>query len=401
MSKKRKILFISESVTLAHISRPYLLAMGLDREKYEITLAWNRNYASLFPPFPFKNRIIETISTPDFLKRINKGITLYNRKTLEKYIQDDLRLLEEEKPDIVIGDFRQSLAISARLTKIPWINLANAYWLPEANAKFLVPDHILVKLFGEKFSQFVFDYISPIALSLHGLTMYSLMKKNGIPPPKLNLGNIYTQGDYTLFYDSPYLIPCKNLANNQEYLGPILWSPEIAKPSWWDEILNKKPIVYITLGSSGNIALLPNIIQALKNLPITILLATASKEIIPNLPSNVYQNSYLPGIEASALSDLVISNGGSPTTQQALSQGVPVLGIASNMDQFLNMYFVERAGTGLYLRAGLLDPKVLHNTVENMLKDQQMKLKALEMKDLFAKTDPVERFNNFLEKHFP
>jgi UDP:flavonoid glycosyltransferase YjiC (YdhE family) len=44
--------------------------------------------------------------------------------------------------------------------------------------------------------------------------------------------------------------------------------------------------------------------------------------------------------------DLVICNGGAGSLYQALSAGVPVIGLAANMDQCLAMGPVERAGAG-------------------------------------------------------
>lgn len=52
---------------------------------------------------------------------------------------------------------------------------------------------------------------------------------------------------------------------------------------------------------------------------------------------------------------LVVCNGGSPTTNQAFTHGVPVLGIARNMDQFLNMRAIERYGAGVMLRSDRVD----------------------------------------------
>lgn len=400
MGKKLKILFISECVTLAHIARPYTLACGLDAESYDVTLAWNKSYPSLFPSFPFKEKTIHSMKSSEFTDRLKKGSVLYNRRILEEYIREDEKLFNECKPDIVVGDFRLSLAISARLAKIPWINLTNAYWSLSSNPKFIVPDLSIVNLFGIRLAQKIFDFVRPIAFGVHALPISGLMKKNGLTPPPLNIANMYVQGDYTFFCDSPYLVPIKNLPSNQEYLGPILWSPDIQKPAWWNEAIAKKPIVYITLGSSGDPTFIPKIINAMRDLPVTILLATAVKEAIPDLPRNVYQSPYLPGIEASKYSDLVICNGGSPTTQQALSQGVPVLGIASNLDQYLNMSFVEKAGVGKCLRAGLFDPLFLRETIVGMLKNNLMKKNALEMKKLFSETDSIQRFNSLLEKHF-
>lgn len=70
---------------------------------------------------------------------------------------------------------------------------------------------------------------------------------------------------------------------------------------------------------------------------------TCGAEPLANHDS-VFCSAYLPGNQAAARADLVVCNGGSPTTFQALSEGVPVLGIPGNLDQFLNMHYLERYG---------------------------------------------------------
>jgi hypothetical protein len=72
-----------------------------------------------------------------------------------------------------------------------------------------------------------------------------------------------------------------------------------------------------------------------------VLVSTAGAEPLANHDS-VFCSAYLPGNQAAARADLVVCNGGSPTTFQALSEGVPVLGIPGNLDQFLNMHYLER-----------------------------------------------------------
>ena len=52
---------------------------------------------------------------------------------------------------------------------------------------------------------------------------------------------------------------------------------------------------------------------------------------------HVHVTDYLPGDIVARHSRLVVCNGGSPTSHQALLAGVPVLGIPDNLDQVLNM----------------------------------------------------------------
>ena len=68
-----------------------------------------------------------------------------------------------------------------------------------------------------------------------------------------------------------------------------------------------------------------------------------------------------------ALADLVVCNGGSLTTQQALAAGKPVLGIASNMDQFLNMGPIEAFGAGITLRADRVSASAIRQTTRELL----------------------------------
>jgi UDP:flavonoid glycosyltransferase YjiC (YdhE family) len=151
----------------------------------------------------------------------------------------------------------------------------------------------------------------------------------------------------------------------------VLWSPQVQLPDWWTHLSEEQTIIYVTLGSSGENHLLPTILQALAHLPVVVIAATAGATIPKDLPNNARVAPFLPGIEAAARSRLVICNGGSPTTQQALAAGVPVIGVVSNMDQHLNMLCLEAAGVGLRLRAGQLTSDRLQKAVKELLQDSR------------------------------
>ena len=97
-------------------------------------------------------------------------------------------------------------------------------------------------------------------------------------------------------------------------------------------------------------------LEALTDLPVTVIAATAGTDTPPRMLGPMCILPIIsPAREAAARAKLVICNGGSPASQQALAAGVPVLGISSNMDQFLNMGAVVQAGAGILLRADRLD----------------------------------------------
>ena len=50
---------------------------------------------------------------------------------MRRDIGHDQALIEAVQPDVIIGDFRLSLAASARRAGVPYAALTNAYWSPQ------------------------------------------------------------------------------------------------------------------------------------------------------------------------------------------------------------------------------------------------------------------------------
>jgi UDP:flavonoid glycosyltransferase YjiC (YdhE family) len=197
----------------------------------------------------------------------------------------------------------------------------------------------------------------------------SVRARHGLPPLPYDLRRVYTDADYVAYSDLPELFPMAGLPPTNRFLGPALWQPAGALPVWWPNVPADRPCVYVTLGSSGEAALLPRLIEALAPLPVMLLVAGVGGGLPSPLPANVWQAPYLPGLEAAHRSQLVICNGGSLTAYQAVAGGAPVLGIAGNLDQFLNMQALERAGVGRTLRADRLSAKEIRAYAEALLSE--------------------------------
>src|SRR5262249_1896602 len=118
------------------------------------------------------------------------------------------------------------------------------------------------------------------------------------------------------------------------------------------------------------------VLQALAGMPVTVLAATAGRVRPSQLPEGIWAADYLPGATAARRSALVICNGGSAAAWQALAEGVPVLGIAANMDQLLAIEAVERAGAGRQLRASQANPGRVRWEVEQLLTGAKYRMGA-------------------------
>ena len=351
-SNRKTVLLVAEAVTLAHYGRIAMLARALPESEYHVIVAADPRYRSLdeIPNVDFHP--IWSIPSSQFARALEQGAPLYDVSTLMRYVEDDLALIDAVKPDLIVGDFRLSLAVSAPFRGVPYASVVNAYWSPYADIVYPVPELPFTRITGLRLGQRLFDIVRPFAFALHARPLNQVRRKYGLAPLGNDLGTTYTWADYTLYADIPELVKTRHLPGNHRFLGTVLWATQTSLPDWWDSLPEDKPIVFLTLGSSGRADLLPMIFEVLSEFPITVIAATAGKVVLQRVPPNVYLADYLPVDVASARSAFVFCNGGSLTTYQALTVGVPVLGMCSNMDQLLNMNAVQGLGAGITLRAG-------------------------------------------------
>ncbi|MBL8472280.1 MAG: glycosyl transferase [Rhodocyclaceae bacterium] len=323
-----------------------------------------------------------------FARKLAKGDPLYDRATLEQYVRDDLALIDEVKPDVIVADFRLSLAVSARIAKVRYANISNAYWSSyyPIDGDWPMPELPVSRILPLPLGTKIFNWIRPLAFRQHCRPLEEVLRAAGLPDCGQDLRRVYTDSDLTLYADVPSLFALSGAPSNHRVIGPIAWSPPVPLPGWWSELPDSQPLAYVTLGSSGKGELAGSVAKSLCEAGFSVVLATAGTANPPAM-SGLYVEKYLPGDQAAARSDLVVCNGGSPTTQQALTAGKPVIGIANNLDQFLNMRALERGGVGKVLRADRFDPRVLASTARNLVENSVARAKAGEVAAEIARTD--------------
>lgn len=387
---------MAEAVTLAHVARLAVLARSLDPRNYEVIFASANRYSALFRDFPFPIRPIQSISEEQFLGALAHGAPLHDLPTLRSYVAEDLTVLREVGPDVVVGDLRHSLAVSARLAQVPYVSLVNAYWSPYARQKFCVPDIPLVRVLGFRIANSLFQLARPFAFAAHCTPMNRLLRENGFPPVGRDLRRMYTDADRVIYPDVPEMVPTDSLPATHSYLGPILWSPSVDVPEWWSELPEDRPLIYVTLGSSGSVDLLARCLEAVAGQPVMAIVATVARTL-GRIPPNVRIADFLPGIEAAKRASVVISNGGSPTSHQALAAGTPVLGLPANMDQHLSMFYTSATGAGEMLRSDRASARNIREYLQRLLSEPRYKTNAGRIQKAFASYDAPARFRAVLD----
>lgn len=397
---RKKVLFFAEPATLAHVARPVVLANSLDRQRYEVVVATGPDFRPLVSRAGLTLRDLHAIGTRAYLASVASGRPVYSFSVLEEYVRDDLRHIEEFRPDLIVGDFRLSLAVSARLSSVPYWIISNAYWSPFTPVSFDMPAHPITGLVGVHAAKIGFRLFRPLIFAYHSLPMHRLRRRYGMRSLGLDLRSTFSEADRTLFADVPELVPTSNVepAGRYLYIGPITWSPGGPLPPELSAYRDRPPLVYVALGSSGDSRVLDRIVGALVRMKCRVVVAVGSEENKSRFAAGVIAADYLPGEKVSRLADLVICNGGSPSTHQALLEGTPVLGIPSNLDQLLNMHFVTVSGAGLALRADECSEESVRDSVERLLSTPSFRQSAERVASWLRGYVATERFAELVQK---
>lgn len=399
----RRILFLCEHASWSQIVRSLVLARGLDRGAFELHFACGTFDPRLFgdatlAPEAMTRWPLVSMDPKKLEAAIAGGGRIYDRSTLASYVDDERRLFDRVKPDLVVSDLRWSTAISAPLAGVPCATVVNAFWSPHAiRERFPLPDHPIIRVVGLSMAEKYFPMALPKVFSHFARPVNELRRQHRLPEIG-SLPEVITWGDRTLYPDDAQLVPLSHHDPRRVFLGPILWSPRVEPPAGFEELGRTRPLVYATLGSSGDVRALPTVIEALGRLPVDGLVSTAGRANLKTVPANVRVVDLVPGELVARRAAVVICNGGASTAYQALAEGAPVVGIPSNLDQFLAMTAVRDAGAGLLLRAGTLSSDAVSEAVRRVLAEADFKERAVALAQSFARHDVHARFRAVVDE---
>lgn len=396
------LLFVAENVTLAQVVRLVRLARSLDPARYEVHFACADFPDLAFAGTGFIRHAIASLAPEKAADALERGRRLYEERTLRSYVDAEIALIERVRPALVIGDFRLSLSTSAELCRVPSAVLINAYWSPFARRKgFPVPDHPIIGWLGEERTERYFPQAMPWVFSHFAAPLNAVRRRHGLAPVGSLLESL-THADHTLYPDDPELTPVDGAPPAHRFIGPVLWEPDVAEPDEGAELdfaeaQRALPLVYVTLGSSGQLAVMPALLDALGSLPVRALIATAGRASLGTLPRNLVARSFVRGSALARAARCVISNGGSTTGYQALAQGTPVLGIPSNLDQYLATEAIVNAGAGTLVKARSATRDVLREAIVRTLEDASLRRAARVIAERFARLRSDALFGAWLE----
>ncbi|MCJ1475179.1 hypothetical protein MMC13_003839 [Lambiella insularis] len=199
--------------------------------------------------------------------------------------------------------------------------------------------------------------------------------------------------------------PRSDLPQSVRFVGalPNGLREKMPDPPFWDEILaHSKPIVVVSQGTASNDPeqlILPTL-EALKDLDVLVIATLVRSDTIPGYapPSNARIARFIPFDELFVHADLVVSNGGYGTIQQALCAGVPLVLAGMSEDKPEGNARAAWTGAAVNLATQTPDQEVVRAAVEKVIGTPTYRQRARALAAVYQKYDTLENIARSVEE---
>lgn len=380
----KRYLMVPSAIGRAHLTRQVLIALELQHRGSQVAFACKENSQILehynFPIFPVSDAVVT-----DFTSNV---FAAYTPSLIEQCVKDELKAIEAFKPDAIIGDFRFTAAISAKVAKIPYISVVNGYM-----TDYFDPVDVMIPKDTRPFDYKVASIASKAIQRVQKRTLATHFREVAQKYGLKKLVSLYDflTGDLTLIADLPEFCPLENLPANFRYIGPLIWEGlNNTVPDYLKNLGSSKLLIYATTGNTGKETFIQLVIDAFKNdTSYQLVLTTGAfipPDAVPNI-SNIHVASFIPGSEILKQSQAIIHCGGNGTTYQALSQGVPAVVIPFNNDQNINAWLVKKNKLGIPLSTSDLTGNQVKLAVKKVVEDIDIQNHLQHFKNLLKKSN--------------
>jgi MGT family glycosyltransferase len=372
-SPKKTVAIFCDGGFLAHVTRSFEVGRSLHTTfGHRVVFCCSGPYAHIPRDAGFEVLPVYTVDRETTMKLARKLLPPrlgWWESACARSVASDLEVLKSIRPDAVVGDMHWSLSTSARVLGIPYVSIANACWTRWFTQVVEPPEgHLSARIFGSPIARAVFPVLMKLMHAYYALGYRTIRKRHGLP-------RIHTlweaiEGDINLMPDLPEFMPVgDDLPPTFRYTGPLLWDATMKLPDWFSSLERGRPTVYVTFGSTGDSRLFQEAARIFGNTEFQVLITTGGLTEVAHPPPNVFIAKYAPGDVLAAASDVVVSHGGNGTVYQALSRGVPLVGIPTMFDQEINMRRVCALGAGLQIRGNSYSGAAFEAAVRGVFAD--------------------------------
>jgi UDP:flavonoid glycosyltransferase YjiC (YdhE family) len=227
--------------------------------------------------------------------------------------------------------------------------------------------------------------------------------------PLLNLFSLL-KADLTLVNDLPDYYDQKFFPPDVIFTGHVFSRSDSEEPiaSEIKEVFdptNGKVRIFCSLGSSGTKKQLLEIVKVFtegKGLgwnsvvlsPSSVCAIDEARAVLGGRKGVYITDAFVPAQKVNALADIVICHGGQGTIQTALSSGTPLVGVAMQQEQFINLSNVALYGAGIRIPLDKWKARKIRKAVAKIISDKGFKETAFRLgrriKDMDGKKKSAE-----------
>jgi MGT family glycosyltransferase len=336
---------------------------------------------------------------PDWLRIAMERVFVDNIPAQHEGLE---RLLHSFAPDVIVGDdcfFGVLPMLLGRRSKRPPIVMCGTsilHWPREDGAPLFLglPPATTPKQRAE-YAAVARDYYEVVDRPV-GLRLNKLLKELGAAPTSMTLFHS-TVGlvDAYLQLSAPGFEFPRDLPRSVHFVGtPPIIPNQVPPPPWAHELDGSRKVVLVTQGTVANHnlnLLIGPTLAGLANEPdVFVVVTTGGRPIdaIPGpIPSNARVSSYLPFEWLLPKVDLLVTNGGYGSVNQAMSFGIPLVTAGLTEDKADVNARVEWSGVGVNLATNEPSRDALRRAVRTVLDEPGYRLRARLMADQFAAID--------------
>lgn len=378
--EKKRILAIP-ALGYAHVTRLIELVSALQRD-FDVLTVVTQPFKELTDNLGLESLVLNH-SGIDYNKIAKGNVNVFTVEEMSQMAHDYVDVLMQNRPDFVVTSGVVPAHIAIRHLGLPHVSVLDTSTTPYANHKIQISQEFVLK--GKMFQsgaseQEVYGLLSKMSLEERRKQVATV---DELAKPIIDTFNNVTQqfrvrqatniidmlqGDLNLMPDLPSIFPASNLPDNFVYIGPLAWNSTSEVLETEIRIDRGKPLVYVSMGSSGNQRDLQKLAELLSKSEYQVVMTVGgvanSDDLKKYERQGFYVRKFLPGSKVIKSSDktIVICHGGLGTVYQALENGAHgIMVIPAHPQHDLVGDRLEELGLGKTVRFDELD-KIVEST---------------------------------------
>ncbi|MCP3944560.1 MAG: glycosyl transferase [Desulfobacteraceae bacterium] len=388
-----KFFFGPGNNSLSHITKCLSIMDIISSRGHEVFIAVAQKYSKFIKKTGYKYFILPGIQDDD--SGFPSIRWFHNPEKIVHCIRAEVKLLEQLKPDRVLGVFSFTLKISAGIAGVPYDSLICGCMLKDSED--------VLGFHGNE------PDLTSQQINMETFFYYATQKMNGalkcLTPNKIDDIRDLFEGERTFLWDFPEFMPVP-LKKNFIHLGPISYKKWETDPRGTNFLQNnKEPLAVISFGTcSGKQDVVRRLARICIEAGFKVLVAAGGQKKYLNLVqegSKIAAHLFADLDAALSAATLLITHGGQLNVFEALQKKVPVMVMPFQPEQAHNGICLERIGCGKLLiapRPFRTGPDVYIDAFDRM-EDGEIKSKLDSLCNNFEVASNLAKISGVLNKY--